>query len=90
MVLQQVEEVGAETQQTNSECRALAYIRIILTILNLIMVTFLHYTKSKFCKGHRFSKTVKIMIFISAVQNYISIKLYKQPVLIIYSKLQAC
>ena len=41
------------------------------------MVTFLHYRKSKFCKGHRFSNAVKIMIFISDVQNYIPIKLYK-------------
>ena len=41
------------------------------------MVTFLHYRKSKFCKGHRFSNAVKIMIFISDVQNYIPIKLCK-------------
>ena len=50
---------------------------IILTILSLILVTFLHYRKSKFCKGHRFSNAVKIMIFISDVQNYIPIKLCK-------------
>ena len=50
----QVKEVGAETQQTNSECKTLAYIGVILTILSLILVTFLHYRKSKFCKGHRF------------------------------------
>ena len=41
------------------------------------MVTFLHYRKSKFYKGHRFSNIVKIMIFISDVQNYIPIKLCK-------------
>ena len=64
-------------QHTNSECRTLAYIGIILTILNLVLVTFLHYRKSKFCKGHRFSNAVKIMIFISNVQNYIPIKLCK-------------
>ena len=34
LVLQQVKEVGAEMQQTNSECRTLAYIGIILTILS--------------------------------------------------------
>ena len=50
---------------------------IILTILSLVLITFLHYRKSKFCKGHRFSNTVKIMIFISDVQNYIPIKLCK-------------
>ena len=41
------------------------------------MVTFLDYRKSKFCKGHSFSNAVKIMIFISDVQNYIPIKLCK-------------
>ena len=64
-------------QQTNSECRTLAYIGIILTVLSLILVTFLHYRKSKFCKGHRFSNAVKIIIFISDVQNYIPVNLCK-------------
>ena len=45
LVLQQVKEVGAEMQQTNYECRTLAYIGIILTILSLILVTFLHCRK---------------------------------------------
>ena len=33
--------------------------------------------KSKLCRGHTFSNAVKIMIFISDVQNYIPIKLCK-------------
>ena len=41
------------------------------------MVTFLHYRKSKFCRGHTFCNTVKIMVFISDVQNYIPMKLCK-------------
>ena len=41
------------------------------------MVAILHYRKPKFCKGHTFSNAVKIMIFISHVQNYIPIKLCK-------------
>ena len=41
------------------------------------MVAILHYRKSKLCKGYMFSNTVKIMIFISDVQNYIPIKLCK-------------
>ena len=45
LVLHQVKEVGAVPQETNSECTTLAYIRIILTILSLIIVTFLHYRK---------------------------------------------
>ena len=77
LVLQQVKEVGRVMQCTNSECRTLAYIGIILTILSLVLVTFLHYRKSKFCKGHTFSNAVKIMLFISDVQNYIPIKLCK-------------
>ena len=38
---------------------------------------FLHYRKSRFCKGQRFSNVVKIMIFISDVHNYVPIKLSK-------------
>ena len=77
LVLHQVKEVGATSRETNSECTTLAYIGIILTILSLIIVMFLHYRKSRFCKGHRFSNAVKIMIFISDVQNYVPIKLCK-------------
>ena len=77
LVPQQVKDIGTEIQQTNSECKTLPYIGIILTILSLVLVTFLHYRKSKFCKGHRFSNTVKIMIFISDIQNYIPIELCK-------------
>ena len=46
-----------------------------VTILSLIIVIFLHYRKSRFFKGHRFSNAVKIMIFISDIQNYVPIKL---------------
>ena len=77
LVLHQVKEVGAVSQETNSECRTLAYIGIILTILSVIIITFLHYRKSNFCKGHIFSNAVKIMIFISDVQNYVPTKLCK-------------
>ena len=55
----------------------MAYIGIILTILGLVMVTILHCRKSKLCKGHMFSNVVKIMLFISDIQNYIPIKLCK-------------
>ena len=78
LVLHQVKEVGAVTQnEITSECRTLAYISLVLTILGLVMVAILHYRKSKFCKGHTFSHAVKIMVFISDVQNYIPIKLCK-------------
>ena len=61
LVLDQVKEAGTVPQETNSECTTLAYIGIILTILSLIIVTFLHYRKSNFCKSHRFSTTIKII-----------------------------
>ena len=38
LLLQQIKEVGTEMQETNSECRTLAYIGIILTILSLVLV----------------------------------------------------
>ena len=37
----------------------------------------LDYRKSKFCRGHRFSNVVKIVLFISDVQHYIPIRLCK-------------
>ena len=77
LVLHQVKEVDTVTQkEINSECRTLSNIGVILTILGLVMVTILHYRKSKLCKGHRFSNAVKIM-FISDIQNYIPMKLCK-------------
>ena len=76
LVLHQVKEVGATSRETTSECSTLAYTEIILTILSLIIVTFLHYRKSRFCKGYRFSNVVKI-IFISDVKNYVLITLCK-------------
>ena len=66
LVLHQVKEVDAISKETGSECTTLAYIRIILKVLSLIIVMFLHYRKSRFCKVHRFSNVVKI-IFISDV-----------------------
>ena len=77
LVLHQVKEVGATSRETNSECTPLADIGIILTILSSIIFIFLHYRKSRFCKGHRFSNAVKNMIFILDVQNYVPIKLCK-------------
>ena len=59
LVLHQVKEVGAVTQnEINSECRTLAYISLVLTILGLVMVAILHCRESKFCKGHMFSNAV--------------------------------
>ena len=43
----------------------------------MIIVTFLHYRKSRFCKGQKFSNVVKVRMFISDMQNYVQIKLCK-------------
>ena len=88
LALHQIKEVSANSRKTNpAECTTLAYIVIILTILSLILVTYLHFRKSRLCKGHRCSNVVKIMIFISHVQNYVPIKLCKATGSTIYSRL---
>ena len=43
----------------------------------MTIVIFLHFRKSRLCRGYRFSNVVKIMLFISDVQNYVPIKLSK-------------
>ena len=90
LILHKIKEVEANStsEGTNSECKTLAYIGIILTVLSFIIVTFLHYRNSKLCKGYKFSNAVKIMLFISDIQNYVPIKLCKQQVVYICSKLK--
>ena len=75
--MHKIKNIEASSNETNSECKTLAYIGIILTVLSLIIVTFLHYGKSRFCKGQKFSNVVKIMLFTSDIQNYVPIKLCK-------------
>ena len=61
LILHKIKEVEANSSSegTNSKCKTLAYIGIILTVLSLIIVTFLHYRKSRPCKGYKFSNAVK-------------------------------
>ena len=82
LILHKIKEVKASSssKEINTECKTLEYIGIILTVLSLIIVTFLHYRKSRLCKGYKFSNAVKIMLFISDVQNYVPIKLCKTAV----------
>ena len=79
LILYKTKEVVAKsklnTEVNNSECGTLAYIVMALTILSMATVIFLHFRKSKLCRGYRFSNIVKIVLFISDVQNYILIKL---------------
>ena len=79
LILHKIKEVEANpnSEETNSRYRTLTYIGIILTVLSMVIVISLHYRKSRLCKGYRFSNAIKIMLFISDVQNYVSIKLCK-------------
>ena len=81
LILHKTKEVKANSnsnpETNNYECGTLAYVGMILTILRMVTVIFLHYRKSKLCRGYRFSNIVKIVLYISDVQNYILIKLCK-------------
>ena len=77
LILHKTKKVEAKltTETNNPKCSTLAYIGMTMTILSMAVVIFLHYRKSKFCRGYKFSNIVKIVLFISDVQNYIPIKL---------------
>ena len=79
LILHKIKEVEANSNPNpeagNYDCRTLVYVGIILTVLSMIIVIFLHYRKSKLCRGCRFSNVVKVMLFISDVQDYVLIKL---------------
>ena len=81
LILHKIKEVEANSNPNpeinNYECRTVAYIEIILTVLSMIIVIFLHFRKSRLCRGYRFSNVLKIVLFISDVQNYIPTKLCK-------------
>ena len=79
LILHKVKEVEANTptKPENTECQTLAYIGITLTLLSMMIVVLLHYRRSTFCRGYRFSNVVKIVLFISDVQHYIPVKLTK-------------
>ena len=73
-----METISNPNLETNNyECRTLAHVGIILTVLSMIIVMFLHYRRSRLCRGYKFSNATKIMLFISGVQNYIPMKLRK-------------
>ena len=81
LILHKTKEVEANSNLNSEiitpECGTLTYIGMALTILSMVTVIFLHYRKSKLCRGYRFSNIVKVVLFISDVQNYIPIKLCK-------------
>ena len=69
-MLHKAKEVEAKltTKTNNPECSTLAYIGMAVTILSMAIVIFLHYRKSKFCRGYRFSNVV--------LQSVVLFKLY--------------
>ena len=81
LILHKTKEVEANSNINSEiitpECSTITYIGMALTILSMVTVIFLHYRKSKLCRGYRFSNIVKVVLFISDVQNYIPIKLHK-------------
>ena len=79
LILSKIKEVEANSnpEEINFKCRTLTYVGIILTVLSILIVVFLHYRKSRLCKGYRFLNAIKMMLFISDVQNYVPIKLCK-------------
>ena len=78
LILHQVREVDTVTQkEINTDCKTLTCISLALTILGLVMVAIFHYRISKLCRECMFPNAVKIMIFLSDVQYYVPIKLYK-------------
>ena len=61
LVLHKIKEVEANpnSEETNSGCGNLTYVAIILTVLSMVIVIFLHYRKSRLCKGYRFLNAIK-------------------------------
>ena len=65
------------TQDIEYTCRIQWYIicMLIVAILGIIVFVILNARKLKMFRGHLFSNTVKIMLFISDAQYYIPVKL---------------
>ena len=91
LILHKAKEVEANTPTGPeiTECQTLAYIGITLTLLSMMIVLLLHYRRLKFCRGHRFSNIVKIVLFILNVQHYIPVKLTKMSGIPHFSNSQA-
>ena len=61
LILYKIKEVDANPnpEETNSGCGNLTYIGKILTVLSMVIVIFLYYRESRFCKGYRISNAKK-------------------------------
>ena len=65
LILHKTKEVEANSNLNyeiiSLECGTLTYIGMALTILSMVTVIFLHYRKSKLCRGYRFSNVVNVV-----------------------------
>ena len=68
---------NSNSETNNYECRTLSLYRNGFNSIKYDKSFFLYYGKSKLCREYRFSNIVKIVLFISDVQNYILIGLCK-------------
>ena len=60
LILHKIKEVEANSNpEINPKCGTLTYVGIILVVLSMVIVVFLHYRKSRLCKGYRFSNAIK-------------------------------
>ena len=82
LALQQVKEVkvkSTENIDNNCKCTVQFYIILILSIkmIGLTVLAILQLRRIKLCRGQLFFNVVKIMLFISDIQYYSLVKLYK-------------
>ena len=74
--------VSLATKQENynmCDCTPQFYIilALIITVIGLVIFAILQVRRIKLCGGQLFSNVVKIILFISDIQYYVPIKLYK-------------
>ena len=82
LAFQQAKEIKAEKiieENYSCECTAQFYIILALSIIIIGLVVFaiLQVRRIKLYRGQLFSNIVKIMLFISDVQYYVPVKLYR-------------
>ena len=98
--LLQIKEVGVVDKQEsitllpNNECACMTQwytvLMLSLSILGLVLFVILKSRKLKLFRGHLFSNAVKIMLFISDTQYYVTIKLCRMAGSIHLFKLWKC
>ena len=84
LALQQVREVNTsptKKEEGNYTCNWTSQFYIILAlsivIIGLAIFVILQVRRIKLCRGQLFTSIVKIMLFISDVQYYVPVKLYR-------------